>query len=188
MDRRILKTKRNIRESLMDLMKTKTVSQITITELTDHADIGRKTFYLHYTSLDDVLKEIEEEMTSTFFKYLDEYTNNGKAYDITEIFKDLNNLILSKESFLRSIAMNDSYSFFEHIFENILKAAVERICKEIYHISSLNIDLYVSFYVSGIISTYFRWLRGDIDTTLDNLTRVLSRSVFIGANKMIEEL
>ena len=40
--------------------------EITIKELTERAMINRKTFYLHYETLDDLLKELQNEIVSSF--------------------------------------------------------------------------------------------------------------------------
>jgi AcrR family transcriptional regulator len=61
-DRRIKYTKMVLRESLLGLMKTKPISKITSTELCRSADINRNTFYAHYSSPEDLLSSIEEEL------------------------------------------------------------------------------------------------------------------------------
>ena len=48
-DRRIRKTKAQLRAGLAKLMKEKNINEITVRELVDEADINRSTFYLHYT-------------------------------------------------------------------------------------------------------------------------------------------
>ena len=47
-NRRTVLTKRIFKETLMDLMKEKPISKITIKEICDLADMSRSTFYLHY--------------------------------------------------------------------------------------------------------------------------------------------
>ena len=54
MDRRCLKTQKAIKNALVELMSEKDISQITIKELAQRADINRKTFYTHYTRIYDV--------------------------------------------------------------------------------------------------------------------------------------
>jgi AcrR family transcriptional regulator len=49
-----LQSKRWIMESLIELMNKKTFQEITISELTAHADLGRRTFYRNFTSKEDV--------------------------------------------------------------------------------------------------------------------------------------
>lgn len=56
-DRRVRKTEQAIYEAFESLLSEKKYSEITVKELTERADITRKTFYLHYGSLDDVLYE-----------------------------------------------------------------------------------------------------------------------------------
>lgn len=45
-DRRVRKTKRQLRKALMDLMAEKPVKSISVRELADRADINRGTFYM----------------------------------------------------------------------------------------------------------------------------------------------
>ena len=47
-DRRSLKTQRQIKEALCELLTIKELRHITIQEISDKADIHRVTFYKHY--------------------------------------------------------------------------------------------------------------------------------------------
>ena len=46
-DRRVRKTKAQLRAGLAKLMQTKSIKEITVKELVDEVDINRSTFYLH---------------------------------------------------------------------------------------------------------------------------------------------
>ena len=61
-DLRVRRTLKAIRSAFYELVLTKNYSDISITELTDLAEINRKTFYLHYSSLEDLVKEVEQEI------------------------------------------------------------------------------------------------------------------------------
>lgn len=67
-DRRILHTKRFIRQALLELMQTRSVGEISISELCQCADINRKTFYSHYSTPEDVLNEIQDELAQGMLK------------------------------------------------------------------------------------------------------------------------
>ena len=58
-DRRVRKTKNQLRTGLARLMKKKNIGQITVKELVDDVDINRSTFYLHYSDIPSLLKEKE---------------------------------------------------------------------------------------------------------------------------------
>ena len=61
MDRRVRKTKAQLREGLARLMQQKSIKEISVKELVDEVDINRSTFYLHYTDIYQMLQKIEED-------------------------------------------------------------------------------------------------------------------------------
>ena len=50
-DRRVKRTKKLLRDSLFSLLQEKSINEITVTELTDVADINRATFYFVYRNM-----------------------------------------------------------------------------------------------------------------------------------------
>lgn len=62
MDRRIRKTRAQLRAGLARLMQKKNIHEITVTELVDEVDINRSTFYLHYEDIYQMLESIEQEI------------------------------------------------------------------------------------------------------------------------------
>ena len=63
-DRRVIKTRRQLKKGLAALMKGKSVNQITVKELVEEVDINRSTFYLHFKDIQDLLRRIEEKYGS----------------------------------------------------------------------------------------------------------------------------
>ncbi|MCE5222680.1 hypothetical protein LLG10_00610 [bacterium] len=61
-DRRVRMTKLILRDSLLELMKKKSINKITPTEICRQADINRNTFYSHYSSPYDLLMQIENAL------------------------------------------------------------------------------------------------------------------------------
>lgn len=70
-DRRTKYTRKAIRDALMELLKTKPYSKITVTELCRIADINRGTFYIHYYDTDNVLDDILNQSFSDVSDTLD---------------------------------------------------------------------------------------------------------------------
>ena len=60
-DRRKLKTKSAIEKTFLELMLQKGFDNITVKEITEKANIVRKTFYLHYNDIYDLLDKIIED-------------------------------------------------------------------------------------------------------------------------------
>ena len=59
-NQRVMLTKRLIRESLTELLKTESIHKISVRALCEGAGINRSTFYRYYGSQYDVLSEMEE--------------------------------------------------------------------------------------------------------------------------------
>jgi AcrR family transcriptional regulator len=56
-DRRVRRTRQALQSALLDLMAEKGYEAVTIQDIIDRADIGRSTFYNHYTNKDDLLSD-----------------------------------------------------------------------------------------------------------------------------------
>jgi AcrR family transcriptional regulator len=57
-DRRVRRTRRALNDALLSLMTDKGYEAVTVQDLIDRADIGRSTFYAHYTDKADLLREM----------------------------------------------------------------------------------------------------------------------------------
>lgn len=61
-DARVRYTKMMIRNSLLELLRTKPIAKITVTEICEMAGINRATFYAHYSDPSDLLHALESEI------------------------------------------------------------------------------------------------------------------------------
>jgi AcrR family transcriptional regulator len=64
LDRRVQRTRELLRNALMQLIQEKGYDAVTIEEITERANLGRTTFYLHYQSKDDLLLDHHAEFTA----------------------------------------------------------------------------------------------------------------------------
>lgn len=65
-DRRILRTRRMLRDALFDLIRERGYDGLTITDITAHADLRRATFYMHYKDVDELLFDALTEWFNAF--------------------------------------------------------------------------------------------------------------------------
>jgi AcrR family transcriptional regulator len=61
-DRRAARTRKALHEALISLILRKGYEPITIKDIIEEADVGRSTFYAHYTSKEDLLRKGFEEL------------------------------------------------------------------------------------------------------------------------------
>ena len=95
-DKRVIHTRRAIRQALLDLMKKKAVSQITVKEICDISCINRNTFYAHYGTPVDVLAEIENEYYEKLQATQETALQNG---DVTALILGIMNTLLENRDF-----------------------------------------------------------------------------------------
>lgn len=87
-DRRVKRTKKALKQSLLTLLQQKDAAQISVQELTDLADVNRATFYLHYRDVRDLLLQIEDEAAAEIVAIM-EKNPIGKDPEPYQLFVEL---------------------------------------------------------------------------------------------------
>ena len=72
-DRRARRSRKLLKESLLELMKRKSFSDISVRDVTDAADMNRATFYLHYSGTAELLQSVEEDLLSELQALVDSH-------------------------------------------------------------------------------------------------------------------
>ena len=67
-DRRIKRTRRALQKSLISLILEKGYDTVTIEEITEHADLGRTTFYLHFRDKEELLMHAIDTICDDFIQ------------------------------------------------------------------------------------------------------------------------
>ncbi len=88
-DSRVKRTKKLIRHGLVELSKEKSISKITVKELTDHAEINRGTFYLHYKDVFDLVESLEKDLYKEFNDTLSSISSNRLLKEPVEVCEAL---------------------------------------------------------------------------------------------------
>lgn len=168
-DRRVLKTEESIQSSLMELLTYKSLSKITITELAQKAGIERKTFYLHYDSIDDVLLEIEDQLQSELAHKL----LNEQALTAEKLLKVLDSLMLKERKFYQGIMITSPNVFLNDDFQLILERCLEKYFFKSADLTSLKTKKYYAAFLSaGIMQCYRKFLENS-NSNIDTVDAVL---------------
>ncbi len=65
-DRRVQRTRERLQQALIELIGKRRYDAITIQDIVDRANVGRTTFYLHYSSKDELFISCHEAIVSEF--------------------------------------------------------------------------------------------------------------------------
>ena len=164
-DRRVRKSKDSLKNSLIELMQSKSVNNITVKELVIKADLNRSTFYNYYCDIPDMLKKLEEELYTEFLYTIERHIYKcDKNIDISEgtheFIEDMCNVIKDNYDFCKCIfSKNGDLNFLfelEEINENHLRDQLkEKFDRKVDHLSYV-----YSFFKSGYIGILKTWMKG----------------------------
>lgn len=77
-DLRVRHTKQLLKDALLKILQDKSIDKVTVTELCKEAHINRNTFYSHYRSPGDLLKEVEKNFADKLMSEVSEpFQNNN---------------------------------------------------------------------------------------------------------------
>lgn len=85
-DRRVIKTRNAIKETFKEMVMEMDASKITVRELADRAQIHRKTFYLHYTSIEALYEDILQEIAEQYFEEIDKTAPDAPFTEVNRVF------------------------------------------------------------------------------------------------------
>ena len=183
-DRRILKTKKAICEALVELMQKKKLNSITVTELAAAANINRKTFYTYYSTVNDVLDEVINELVSSLKNLMYAMSEDYNMLSPQTLFAFLNT-IMSDVDIVRALFTSDNGNM---LFNKLQKALQETLLKELIdndikmNIPPEQYPLISSFVAGGMIYVYYEWITNPNGTSLDEMARTLTTLIISGVH------
>ncbi len=149
-DRRILKTQKAICDAFTSLLREKDVDAISVTELTSRAGITRKTFYLHYSSMDEFIDSYLEHCLQSPLEDLERELSFKEQFDFLRFFRKLTESLSLPEKTVFELMENRDLAV-------ILKRAMEKNDNEIISRYAGQFDkdpeaasYYISFFCTGI--------------------------------------
>ena len=174
-DLRVIKTKENIRNSFLCLLKEKSFEKITIKELCEKAKISRNTFYFHYEYKQNLYDTIIDECVDTINSGFRPIVNNLEEIDEEILFKyisnfldefhkvkDTLNIILSQDRGLFSLRLSKSFN--DSIIYNASLITDKRICEKY--------NLYINYISSGLVGFLLGWVQNE-NFTIDEVKEFL---------------
>lgn len=187
LDRRVIKTKKAIRNAFAELLSEKDLNDITIKDIADRADINRKTFYNYYSGVYQVVEEIENEIVELFKGTL----------------KDVDFAVALKQPYLLfgrlTDVINSDLDFYGHLFRAernsnlstkvaraMMKAAKNSFSSQT-DLDEETLDIVINYTISGMFGVYQSWFNSDRHQSVEEISRLISRLCVHGLNGLNKE-
>jgi AcrR family transcriptional regulator len=171
-NRRFVRTEKAIRSAFFRLAEQLDIQKITISALAREADIDRKTFYLHYDSVDMLIDELMNEEALLLVDQLRKSVSDNNSDMTVDFLQELSvGLAVDMKSIRRMAAHMSIESQLQRIEQPLIEAIVADNSFN-FDNEVANADYYISFLTAGMLAVYRRWLLEDSDIPLDNISKV----------------
>ena len=161
-DRRARRTEKQLKEALLKLLNSKNISQISVRELADEADITRATFYKHYRDAFDMLTKLQDEILNKILDLINQTTGNNPYDFFLKLYKYLANEVIHPEILFIN---TDEGSAFKKIGKIIIDNYMLLWSAKPQNTEQINYEYYRTYTVYGCISVIESWIkRGMIES------------------------
>lgn len=180
-DRRVRKTRRQLRECLITLLKEKKVQDITVRELTDMADLNRGTFYLHYKDVFDLLEKTEAELQEDFNQLVCKHDAVDLNQRPSVIFNEIYYLVYDNADLIEILlGENGDLSFVNRLKQLIREKCLKDWMEVFRSGNAAAFDAFFSFIVSGCIGLVQYWLQTGLKETPEQMAKLTEHIITKG--------
>lgn len=185
-DRRVVRTRKAIRQAFLTLMQETEYQKITITGIAREADIDRKTFYLHYQSVEDLANEIVQDEADRIVRTcLDSLEGSDGSENVVDLFKRLSLGLAPDLKSMKLIASHTPYELVLKKLESSLTASL--IEQDTLGLKKLGpyLDFCVAYFSAGLVAVIRRWILDESEIPLEDIAQVTHSLVHSGLDGIV---
>ena len=174
-------TKRMLSLSLKKLLEKNTLDNITIQDITDDAEVSRKTFYYHFQDIPSLLEEIIVEMTAKVIENLPEESTFEEK--VTAALEEIN---LNKRM-IYHIYGSSNREFYEKQLMKICDYVTRTYIRSRDYsekVASKDLEFVISYLKCELFGQLIDWLNHDMSYDIVEHSRILCR-MFAGSMRMV---
>lgn len=203
-DRRVLRTRAALRQALMELIREKGYDSLTVEEITQYANLGRATFYLHYKDKDDLLLEEFSLLARERVQALSQVpfavwlpASNGEAGGTARENKPVQPFLLvfqhvaDNAELYRILLKNQSSNRIASRIREILIESINEFVRTktqtdpIPILFEIPVDFLAAYFNGALVSSIDWWLENMEQVSVEEMTRMFQRLFFPGARKIM---
>ena len=163
-DRRARRSRRLLKESLLELMKRKTFAEISVRDVTDAADMNRGTFYLHYSGTTELLHSVEEDLLEELQALVDAHMQETFAVgSVAPVFEPvLDFAVEHRETCAVLFASSEASGFFQSLQQLVHQNGAPLVRTWFRPADPRLTDYLLNFLAWGFIGLLTEWFEKDM--------------------------
>lgn len=192
LDRRVIRTRRALQKALVQLILEKGYDSVTIEEITDRANLGRTTFYLHFNDKEALLMESIDTICEDF---IEEHSSLLEAIDSTEdslkkIRNNLDERILyhifayarQHADLYKVMLRGEGGAKASQRFTNIIREETIKRLKQIKGLDlKIPLDIFAVFFSGTLIEMVTWWLEEEQPYPIEEMVAYFQQMFLFGA-------
>ena len=187
MDRRVIRTKKAIRNAFAQLLSVKNLEDITVKDIAELADINRKTFYSYYSGVHMIVEETENEIVEDFEAAIRDLPPDKLVREPYLLFSRLSAIINADIDFYEPLMkVNRSSRLIAKVSE-MLKQKLRESYAAFSRVGEETFNIMVDFTFSGLFSVYQSWFNSERRQSIEEISHTLSTLCFEGINGLKRE-
>lgn len=187
-DKRVIRTKKAIKSALFRIMEEKDISSITISELTQEANINRRTFYTHYRNITDILDEIEADLVDALGMLVQNVDLKALRKSVTDLFIGLNTLIAVEFDYYFHLVRMDMRGMLMSRLKNVIRGMTDTILNHLYRRHGENASIISAFIVGGFFNMYLEWYNHPNGYSLEQAADLAGRMVELCVENVVSTM
>ncbi len=158
-DRRTEKTENAFKRALLQLLETKELDKITISELSEMADVSRMAFYYHYQDIFHLYQDLEE----TFFAEFSNLYHKAESHNYRDNMSRIMTFLQKNANAVKHFASKSGDNSFRTRFAATLENQFREIVMYEMGTTELtdHLDYMITYHSAGIYAVYMKWIESD---------------------------
>lgn len=181
-DLRFRKTKQALHDVFQQMICEMDYEEITVKELTERAMVNRKTFYLHYGGLDDLLTEMQDEIASRFIRQKVSYKSLNDIKQITRYFFEYT---ASMPKAYERLLCSGSYSRFGEMINKKIMDHRAQSNRGAFSHNNLVDNLVFAYFAQNSTILYRQWVTDGKKLPLEELIETATKLICYGISSYV---
>ena len=180
-DLRVQRTKKLLKENFKDLFLQTDYDKITVKELCEKSMINRRTFYLHYQSIDDILNDILSDMAKSFLEYTKDYDHFQNPKRIVKDYF----LFTSSNPLFEKLNNSIDYNYLREQVNTKVRNIGQNNFKSVYKYDDFKVKMMMTFLNASTVNMYRLWCLEGKKVPIEEAIQIASKLVNDGLNNLV---
>lgn len=162
-NKRKRESQEKIEKVFVQLLQTKEINNITVSDICKLAKVNRSTFYANYIDIKDLVEKLHSRMINDFFNIYAEEVSLGKhSYDFLKLFKHIKNNQLFYKTYFK-LGIDYMWDSSYNIKDEMIK----------WYGNSNYSEYHIIFFRAGINAVIQKWLNNGCKESPEEIEKII---------------